>query len=1073
VIYCLSFILLACCLPASRAQSSNAAITGRVTDASKAMIPGAHVTAINTDTNARYEASTNDRGVFTLPDLPPGPYRLEIERKGFKTVVETGILLHVQDTVQLNYEMALGASTESVTVTADTANVNVTDATVSTVVDRLFVENLPLNGRSFQALVELSPGVVLTPTQEGGEQGQFSINGNRPDANYFTIDGVSANFGGVPTPENAQGVAGSLPAFSALGGTNNLVSVDALQEFRIETSNFAPEFGRGGAQIMLVTRSGTNQFHGTLFDYLRNDIFDATDWFADSLGIPKAKERQNDFGGVVGGPIIKDRTFFFFSYEGLRLRQPRFGISDVPSLWARQNGAASAQPFLNSYPKPNGPDTVIDPVTGNALASQFASTYSDPATLNATSLRIDHNITSKINIFGRYNYSPSHISARFAGGYAPLNNPTITEIDTQTATAGVVASLSTSLVNDFRFNFSQSIGSVEFTLDNFGGAVPAPDSDWFPATWGSASDSNGGLDIFGLRGTELQIGDSAKNNQQQQINLVENLSYIRGNHQLKFGFDYRRLATINGIRRYDVFAFYYSMQSLINGVTDQWNLQNNEIRPHLLFHDYAAYAQDTWKMTPRLTLTYGLRWEHNPPPSETTGNPPFVVNEITNFSTMQLLPRGAPLWHASWANFAPRIGVSYLLKPSATRPLVLRGGAGLFYAMGTEAAAWVADYGTWPYSQYYGPLNIPLPLTLPSSDFPVVLTPPYGNIAAFDPHLKVPYSGQWNVTLEQGLGSNQKISATYVGSAGRDLLRQEALDSAYLPINPIFTTLTVTENSAYSNYNALQVQYQRTLSHGLQALVSYTFAHSLDNASTDTQDGFGYDTSGLLPSEFYNLHSDYGDSTFDIRHVFNTTLSYDLPGRGLKNAALRFLAGGWAVDGIIRAHSAPPFTVVYTPDPAVTQTPFYLSYGAINLRPDVVPGESLWISDPYAPGGRRLNPSAFALPTLQNRQGDLGRDTLRAFGATQADLSLRRTFTFHERFKLLARADAFNITNHPNFGYPNDSLGVGTALAPGFGVAAATLANTLGTGNGFGGGFNPLYSVGGPRSMQISLKLQF
>src|SRR5580693_332476 len=393
------------CSPILRAQSTNASITGRVTDPSKALIAGAKAAAVSSGTSFRYAAATNGSGEYYLTNLPPGSYRIEIEKAGFKKLIKPDVTLHVQDAIELNFELTLGSTSETITVEAGAPLVNTESATVSTVVDRTFVDNLPLNGRSFQTLIMLVPGVAVTPTALD-DQGQFSVNGQRADANYFTVDGVSATFGVTGYGPLVQTAGGALPALSALGGTNSLVSVDAMQEFRIQTSSFAPEFGRTpGAQISIVTRSGTNAFHGTLFEYFRNDVLDARDWFVNFNGLAKPDERQNDFGGVVGGPIRKDKTFFFFSYEGLRLRQPATQQTAVPDAASRQQAPASVRPYLDAYPLPNGASL------GAGLA-QFNAGYSNPSSLDATSLRVDHVINSKLNLFARYNYSPSDLSQR-------------------------------------------------------------------------------------------------------------------------------------------------------------------------------------------------------------------------------------------------------------------------------------------------------------------------------------------------------------------------------------------------------------------------------------------------------------------------------------------------------------------------------------------------------------------------------------------------------------------------------------------------------------------------------------
>jgi len=1053
------------------AQTESATVSGLVVDESGAVVPNADVELISVAQGSTVSALTSSSGIYVFPNVHPGQYQITVRKQNFKQVDLLGLTVNVQDHIQQNFRLQIGSTSESVTVEGGNSLVDTESSTVGTVITRQFVENLPLNGRSFHSLLELTPGVVLTPTSEQGEQGQFAINGNRADGNYFSIDGVSANFDVTPVSEPGADAGGALPALSALGGTNNLVSVDALQEFRLDTSDFAPEFGRGGAQVLLVTRSGTNQFHGAAFDYLRNDIFDANDWFANSLGLPKPPIRQNDFGGVFGGPIVQNKTFFFFSYEGLRLRQPKVGITDVPSLYARANAAPVMQPYFAAYPLPNGPPTLTDS-NGNVLANQFAASYSDPASLNAYSLRIDQILGTKWTLFGRFDYAPSYSSVRNAGGYAPLSDKTIESKTTETTTIGLTGVLTPHVTNDFRFNYSTDTGSLAFAGDNLGGAVPLPDSVAFPPGYGSSLNSGGGIWVEGLRGTEYQVGVNSRNNRQHQLQFIDSVTLLRGNHQWKFGADFRRLRPYFNPRQFDDFPIFFDMQDALTGVVDFLIIQNNTNTPQLLYHEYAAYIQDTWKVSPRLSMTYGLRWERNPPPSELTGHPLLAVNEISDLATMQLEPIGTRAWSVGVGNFAPRIGANYLLRQSAGFETVVRGGFGIFYALGTETTGNVANDFENPWNTTLYEFGVPLPLTQPAPAASTTLAPPYGDSVVFDPHLKVPYTAQWNVAIEQALGSKQRFSATYIGSIGRRLLRQNAVNSTYLPVNPDFTNVFVNNNTDYSNYNALQIQYQRRLSHGLQVLTSYTWSHSLDNGSGDSIFGPGPygDNSQDLPSNFYNVKQDYASSNFDIRNAFSFATTYSLPGHGLSNAFARNVLEGWSVDGVVRARSAPPFTVIYLPN----LSPYYDDQAgeSVYFRADTVPGQPSFIPDSSAPGGRVINPAAFTTPTFATiqdaRQGTEGRNALRAFGATQADISLRREFAVHENLTLTLRLDAFNITNHPNFGYPQGNLSL-----PGFGEPSLTLAQTLGSGNGFGGGFNPLYAVGGPRSMQASLKLQF
>src|SRR6266542_80656 len=547
-------LLVLCALPsAARGQSATATLSGTVVDQNGAVLPSAEITVENISTALKRQATTNDQGDFTIVLLPPATYTVTAQRTGFAPLRIENVVLNVGDQKALQIQLQAGSVSEMVKVTADAPLINESPA-VGTVVDRQFVENIPLNGRSFQSLITLTPGVVLTKTAEGSEQGQFSINGQRGDANYFTIDGVSANIGVKVTSGIGQAPGGALPGFSASGGTNNLVSIDALQEFKIQTSTYAAEFGRTpGGQISIATRSGTNDFHGTFFEYFRNDVLDANDWFANANRLPKPAERQNDFGGVLGGPIFKNRTFFFFSYEGLRLRQPQVGLTEVPSLCFRGSGvcpagqspaATSIQPLLNALPLPNGP------TVRNGVA-QFNASYSNPASLDATSIRIDHALNSKLTMFGRYNYAPSDSGQR--GGSLSLNNVILTKTKTQTLTLGSTWALTNTISNDLRFNYSRNRGGISFLLDDFGGAVPPPDSLLFPAEFASPEKSIFAFLLSGFSGAFFQKGVTSRN-LQRQVNLVDNLLLSAGSHQLKFGVYYRRLSPISRVRNYTQFV---------------------------------------------------------------------------------------------------------------------------------------------------------------------------------------------------------------------------------------------------------------------------------------------------------------------------------------------------------------------------------------------------------------------------------------------------------------------------------------------------------------------------------------
>jgi hypothetical protein len=1034
-------LLLVFSSPGLRAQSTNASLTGRVTDPSKAAIATAKVAAIRMETNFRDETPSNTSGEYVLTNLPPGTYRLEVEKTGFKKLIKPDVILHIQDSLPIDFEMALGEMSDSVTVGADLLLVETESATVSTMVDRTFVEDIPLNGRSFQTLILLTPGVVVTPTALDN-QGQFSVNGQRADANYFTVDGVSANFGVTGFFPLLQSGSGALPALTAWGGTNSLVSVDALQEFRIQTSSFAPEFGRTpGGQISIATRSGANQFHGTAFEYFRNDVLDAKDWFANFNHLAKPAERQNDFGGVFGGPILKDKTFFFFSYEGLRLRQPVTQTTAVPNAASRQQAPAAMQPFLNAYPVANGAEL------GAGLA-QFNASYSNPSSLDAYSIRVDHIINSKLALFARYNYSPSNLDQRGA----PFTSTALSTRDldnsaVHTFTVGLTQLIKPQISNEFRANYSnQRLGS-DFDLDDFGGAVPPPNSLLFPPGFSPANAAF----LLLINGAGEYGQGVAATDEQRQINIIDNLSWTKSSHQLKFGMDYRWLSPITSPFAYRQFAQFTGLTAAPGGAlsgTAAFAQPASFQATTLLSQNLSFYGQDTWKITPRLTLTYGLRWDINPAPEgKNSASDPFTVAGINNPATITLAPRGTRLYDTTCGNLAPRVGVAYQLRQSANWETVLRGGFGVFYDLGSGSLAGESTF--FPYSATRSLALAPFPLSSQNAAPPVITTNlPANTMLVADPHLTLPRTYQWNVALEQSLGSSQSLSLTYIGAIGRDLLR---ITNLFFP-NPNFQVLELTDNTATSDYHALQLKFQRRLSRGLQALASYSFSHSIDIASTDsTANEFN------TPGSVSTPRLDRGNSDFDIRHSFTAGITYDLPAPQSNRFAHATL-GGWSVDTFLLARSAPPIDVVS----GVT----FVTGVALNPRPNLVPGVPLELFGSQYPGGKILNRPAFSAPP-KGQQGNFGRNVLRGFGATQADVAVQRQFHLTEKLGLRFRSEFFNIFNHPNFGNPNNSL-----TSPLFGQSTQTLASSLGSG-GANGGFNPLYQIGGPRSIQLALKLQF
>lgn len=1078
------------------AQTGAATLGGRVSDANGDGIGGVRVAVVNRGTNAEFTAETGAGGQYLIPEIPPGDYRVRVSLAGFQTAVRENLNLTVSATVTVNFDLQVGDISETVNVEADAAElVERNSGAVGTLVDRKFVENLPLNGRSFQSLIELTPGVVLVPSSIQSS-GQFSVNGQRSNANYFTVDGVSGNIGTATNFQFYQQAAGTLPGLSIFGGTNTLASVDAVQEFRVQTSGYEAEYGRQpGGQIEIVTRSGTNDFSFTAFEYFRNDALDANDFFDNRAGRPRRKLRQNDFGFVAGGPVFlprfgegtpflydgRNRTFFFVSYEGLRLVQPQPGIlqANVPSLTARQNAAGSLRAILNAFPLPNAPRQAGDPTD----TERYTSALSYPSQVDATAVRIDHQLTKKISLFGRYNTAPSSQTFR---AFASQENFYATDI--KTLTLGSNQIFSSKIVNDLRFNYSNNDGAFEFRGVAVDGAILPPDGLLFPSF---VDRSNAAVSIqLSTQNNPANVGSANLTQgktvatRQRQFNFVDTLSIVAGDHQLKFGVDFRRLKPRFDSRSISINYVFGTPASRASGVPTSVSVVGFAPNTGFFVDNLSLFAQDTWRVNRRLTLTGGLRWEYNPPLSGE--RLPAAAVGLENPLTATLAPAGTRQWKTDYTNLAPRVGAAFVI--SEKQNLVVRGGFGIYYDLGTGTA--LRGFNSFPYSssktltgsQIRFPAN---EIDLQPTPFLDTQPPPYSSsFAFFDPNLKLPFTRQFNISMEKGFGKNQTVTVSYVGAQGRKLLRAEQLRNfnaafvqqryglntgAIILVNPAIFGLTpaqfasntplagsdvsITRNAANSDYHALQTQYQRRLTSGLQVLASYTYSRATDDVSDETITG--------VPPNLLDLKLERGRAAFDVPHNFTAAVSYDLP-RLKTNNFVRAVINGWGVDTVLRLRSGLPFSVISQ------------AFDPINIgttrRVDLVPGVPVWLDDQNAPGGRKLNAAAFTLPSV-GRQGDSGRNAFRSFGTRQIDLAVRRTFGAGEKFKVQFRAEAFNLTNTTNFGFPAAGLGFS-----GFGEATSTLGRTL-SGNtatnqtGPSAGFNSLYQIGGPRSLQFALKI--
>ena len=1043
-------------------QSPNGTINGIVVDPSSRVIATAEIIAVNDVTGVKYTTKTNDEGIYVLPNLPPGPYRLQVSKVGFKTLIKPDIVLNIQDALSINFTLPIGAVFEVMTVEGGAPLVNTESAAVSTIIDRKYVENMPLNGRSFQDLILLTPGVVSNTPQAGaaaGFSGEFSVNGQRTEGNYYTVDGVSANLGISPGLPDSAGTTGSLPAPTALGTTQGLVSVDALEEFRVDSSTYSAEFGRSpGGQFSFVTRSGTNQWHGTGFDYIRNNVFDGNDWFNNYLGRPVAAERQNDFGGTLGGPVEipgvyegREKTFFFFSYEGLRLNQPQAAnISYVPDTGLRTNTPAPLQQVLNAFPVPNGTDL------GTGLA-EFIGTWSNPANIDSTSIRLDHVINHKLRLFFRFSNTSSAVLTQGTAGVA--SDLASTAIATRTYTFGATSSLSNSVSNEFRLNRSSNEGNFSFTPSNFGGAaaINLLQLQGFAAGTKPSPDVEIGLYLGNQAPTIVQSAQSSK---QKQWNIVDSLSLSRGRHKINFGVDFRRLEP-DVYQSSPVAVYAYFSANSVEANSVDFGVAESFAAAHPVYTNFSAFAQDEWKATPTLSVSLGLRWEVNPAPGAPSGNLPYTVVG-DSLATLSLAPRGTPLWKTAWFNFAPRFGAAYTIRNASGLETVVRGGVGVFFDTGQQLGSYGYLGPGFSALSFFGnafgsPATFPVP---PAQASPPIINPPvapYGAVYAFPSHLQLPYTLQWNASVQQAFGKWQALTISYIGAHGVRLLAKSQVDVG--AFNPNFSSVYFLKNGLTSDYNALQIQFQRRLNRGLQALASYTWSHSLDYGS-------------------YNFDVRYrrGNSDFDIRHSLTGALMYDFPNTSRSRPA-RALLHHWGVDDrfTVRTGFPVPLQGALTIDPATGQN-YYSGLNEVPGQPIYIYGQQcagVYASGLPCPGGRAFNPAAFSLPPgctpfscpPGTAAGDAPRNFVRGFGAWQMDIAVRREFPIYERLKLQFRAEAFNVFNHPNFGTVNSTY---CSAGPGctFGQATATLASSL-------GGLNPLYQMGGPRSMQFALKLTF
>jgi hypothetical protein len=1056
-------------------------IVGTIADPSGAVVPNAQVTVRNQETNATREVETNEDGDYNVPLLPPGLYQINAQKSGFRRSVYKDVKLDVDQTVRADFMLQVGGLNEEIVVSDTVPLVQTDTSTLGQVIGSRQVHELPLNERNFLSFALLVPGGQLPAegSQNSTQGGAISVNGAREQSNNFLLEGVDNNDLYIN-----QYVA--------------LPSIDAIQEFKVQSGNYSAEFGRsGGAQVNVVVKSGTNQYHGSLFEFFRNRTLDAKNFFdlpdcsPNSIpgtcgGIPRFD--RNQFGGSVGGPIRRDKTFFFVSYEGLRLRQATTREGTVPSQLQRSMALGAVPPM---YHNPSG-EAIFDLIPAANVGPDLTSSpiyVASPVISNAVDLlmvKVDQTVGPNNTFSGHYSLFNEN---RF-NPFDPVNAFTsLPGYGSSTFNRGQNIGfnwthvLSPRWVNEFRLGFNrlraqilqQSAGINMSQQLGFPTVLTRPVDLGYP---------NVSLLAFDGIGEPINYPQDRGDNTFQ---FVDNVALNSGRHQFKFGADIRRIqlnSYLDFLARGEWFFMggmsgdpVVALQQLLSGLPDYAISVKGDTDNGLRTSGLGFYVQDDIHVVPRLLLNVGLRYEYNSPPIEIYDR--FSVPDLSS-NSLECSPspdcqfiragtHGVPraTYGKDLNNFAPRIGVAW--RPLRTERFVVRTAYGVFYDVG------ILNLNVFP--RFNPPFyEINFSLNSGTNTIQDILNQP--SIAVVQPNVLSPnmrdaYMQHWNLDLQYELRSNWMIDLAYVGSKGTHLwaprdLDQPRPDTGYVPY-PQFSSLLYVESRASSSYNALQFRSEKRLSHGLAFLASYTWSKSIDDNSAVLSGNVG---SGL-PQDSQNLHAERGLSDFDTRHRLAFSFLYDLPfgsgQRWLKGPRLRdWLLGNWQAGGIYTLQTGHPFTV----NRATTQTRTAITAFGIPDRPDLIAdpfqaGPVLNNSDPachqtQSQGGLAadhvnqaqswFNPCAFDNPS-PGRFGTAGRNILIGPGLNDLDFSLAKNIPFRKEGRQLQfRAEFFNLFNHPNFDIPSRTLG-----SPTFGEVLS--AN--------------LYGNKPPRQIQLGLKFVF
>jgi len=1017
------------------AQVITGSISGTVADETGAVLPGVEVTINNLDTGLSRTAISDDRGAYRAPSLPVGPYEVRAELAGFQTVIRTGISLTVGRQAVVNLELRVGEITEQVIVTGEASLVETTQSTVADLVDEQKIRDLPLNGRDFTQLALLQAGVVLSisaPRAQIGNEGQkISIAGTRSTQTAVLLDGTDIRNELNTTPGGASGA---------------LLGVETVQEFQVITGVFSAEYGKfTGGVINAVTKSGTNQFHGNIYEFHRNSALDARNFF-DQEEVPAFK--RNQFGFTLGGPITPDKTFFFGGYEGFRERLLNSEVSPVPNDLAIQGliplgrgGACSGeirnglcfvgvapeiQPYLDLYPAANGQDN------GDGTA-EFIWPANRPTNEDYFMVKVDHQFSDSDSFFVRYTLNQGD---RFTQTRLPLFGQDATYRN-QYTTLEWKRILTPALINEVRFGYTRSKHDV-LPVDLFG---TDPSLLFIPLAnrvFGEVTVARGQVEVLG------PVHNQHKTNAFNNFQTTDNLIYTRGRHALKFGFDWQRFQFnfLNFARASGIYEF-PNLEGLLRAEPNLFDGFVNDFSTIGMRQSlFGFYIQDDITVKPNLTVNLGLRYEFITEPTE-------VAGRLGNMNT-PLDPEirlGNPYFeNPSLKNFSPRLGLAW--DPFGDGKTSVRAGFGLFFDQ------ILTNYYGSPVQQ--SPPNIHAFVSNPSFPDEFSLLPPLDEIKVgpwviFNP--EQPYIIQYSLNIQRELFPNGVFLIGYSGSRGVHLGRftnanvavgERLADGRWFfdpalnlqKRNSNFEETWATTWDSNSFYNALRLSFTKRYSHRHQFQLSYTFSRLIDEGTGTSFFNRGSSGDNIWTTLFDDHRFDKGLSGNNIAQAFAANYTVDLPGENLQGA-MGHILGGWQVGGILTGTTGEQMTILITFDQAG------MDAGSVLVqRPDLVPGVDPFIGD--TPRGY-LNPDAFAVPQ-PGFLGNLGRGTFTGPGRFTFDLSLVKKVQLgeNESRNLQFRAEFFNLFNNVNFGRPGTRIFVspGGRTSGSFGVFRSTVTTS-------------------------------